>query len=222
LLARCFGKDEACSGTPIPAADVTFKVDMSQEIAADTVWLMGSMTIPAWQSGAIAMTPSATEKDVYETTVKGICPDYFEYKFANEAMNSQTTGETFPDTTDRSCLVDNGLGAFNRKLTRTNGDAITVFYMFNSCMMGGNSNVSDLSSEVSIAPVPAVESFTVRLAGSTAAQVSIMSIDGRLVRSMNTNSSIVEMNCSGLNGVYLVSIVDQMGRTAVKKIVIGQ
>jgi hypothetical protein len=79
-----------------------------------------------------------------------------------------------------------------------------------------------LSSEVSIAPVPAVESFTVRLAGSTAAQVSIMSIDGRLVRSMNTNSSIVEMNCSGLNGVYLVSIVDQMGRTAVKKIVIGQ
>jgi hypothetical protein len=89
-------------------------------------------------------------------------------------------------------------------------------------MMGGNSNVSDLSSEVSIAPVPAVESFTVRLAGSTAAQVSIMSIDGRLVRSMNTNSSIVEMNCSGLNGVYLVSIVDQLGRTAVKKIVIGQ
>jgi hypothetical protein len=168
------------------------------------------------------MTPSATEKDVYETTVKGICPDYFEYKFANEAMNSQTTGEKFPDTTDRSCLVDNGLGAFNRKLTRTNGDAITVFYMFNSCMMGGNSNVADLSSEVSIAPVPAVESFTVRLAGSTAAQVSIMSIDGRLVRSMNTNSSTVEMNCSGLNGVYLVSIVDQMGRTAVKKIVCGQ
>ncbi len=222
LLARCFGKDEACSGTPIPAADVTFKVDMSQEIAADTVWLMGSMTIPAWQSGAIAMTPSATEKDVYETTVKGICPDYFEYKFANEAMNSQTTGEKFPDTTDRSCLVDNGLGAFNRKLTRTNGDAITVFYMFNSCMMGGNSNVADLSSEVSIAPVPAVESFTVRLAGSTATQVSIMSIDGRVVRSMNTNSSTVEMNCSGLNGVYLVSIVDQMGRTAVKKIVCGQ
>jgi hypothetical protein len=49
-----------------------------------------------------------------------------------------------------------------------------------------------------------------------------MSIDGRVVRSMNTNSSTVEMNCSGLNGVYLVSIVDQMGRTAVKKIVIGQ
>ncbi len=222
LVARCFGKDEACSGTPIPAADVTFKVDMSQEIAADTVWLMGSMTIPAWQSGAIAMTPSATEKDVYETTVKGICPDYFEYKFANEVMNSQTTGETFPDTTDRSCLVDNGLGAFNRKLTRTNGDAITVFYTFNSCSIPIGGNVSDLSSEVSISPVPAVESFTVRLAGSTATQVSIMSIDGRLIRSMNTNSSIVEMNCSGLNGVYLVSIVDQMGRTAVKKIVCGQ
>ncbi len=222
LLARCFGKDEACAGTPIPPADVTFKVDMSQEIAADTVWLMGSMTIPAWQSGAIALKPSATEKDVYETTVKGICPDYFEYKFANEVMNSQTTGETFPDTTDRSCLVDNGLGAFNRKLTRTNGDAITVFYMFNSCMMGGNSNVSDLSAEVSIAPVPAVESFTVRLAGSTATQVSIMSIDGRVVRTMSANASVVEMNCSGLNGVYLVSVVDQMGRTAVKKIVIGQ
>jgi len=222
LLARCFGKDEACSGTPIPAADVTFKVDMSQEIAADTIWLMGSMTIPAWQAGAIAMTASATEKDVYETTVTGVCPDYFEYKFANEVMNSQTTGETFPDTTDRSCLVDNGLGAFNRKLTRTNGDNITVFYVFNSCMMGGNSNVKDLSAEVSIAPVPATESFTVRLSGSTATQVSIMSIDGRVVRSMNTNSSTVEMNCSGLNGVYLVNIVDQMGRTAVKKIVIGQ
>ncbi len=222
LLARCFGKDEACSGTPIPAADVTFKVDMSQEIAADTIWLMGSMTIPAWQAGAIAMTASATEKDVYETTVTGVCPDYFEYKFANEVMNSQTTGETFPDTTDRSCLVDNGLGAFNRKLTRTNGDNITVFYVFNSCMMGGNSNVKDLSAEVSIAPVPATESFTVRLSGSTATQVSIMSMDGRVVRSMNANSSTVEMNCSGLNGVYLVNIVDQMGRTAVKKIVIGQ
>jgi hypothetical protein len=60
------------------------------------------------------------------------------------------------------------------------------------------------------------------LAGSTATQVSIMSIDGRVVRSMSANSSVVEMNCSGLNGVYLVSVVDQMGRTAVKKIVIGQ
>jgi len=220
LKARCFGKEEACSGTPIAPANITFTVDLSQEIANDTVWLMGSFTVPQWQAGAIALTQDASNSDLYSVTVENVCADKMSYKFANEAMNSSTNGETFPDSTDRSCVVDNGQGGWNRTLTRTDDQDITVAYIYNTCQPASSANTTDLSTEMSIAPNPANGIFTVKLAGSKINTVEILSIDGRTIRSYNANSISTSIDATGLNGIFLVKVSDNIGRTAIKKIVL--
>ena len=220
LEARCFGKDEPCSGTPLAPVNITFTVDLSQEIPADTVWVMGSFTLPAWQAGALALTQDATNTDFYSTTVENVCPDYIEFKFANETMNSSTNGETFDDSTDRSCVIDNGIGGWNRAITRTDDQDITVEYIYNTCRPAGSANTTDLSTEMSIAPNPANGIFTVKLAGSKINTVEILSIDGRTIRSYNANSISTSIDATGLNGIFLVKVSDNIGRTAIKKIVL--
>lgn len=220
IAARCFGKEEACSGTPLAPANITFTVDLSQEIASDTVWIMGSFTVPQWQAGAIALTQDASNSDLYSVTVENVCADKMSYKFANEAMNSKTNGETFPDSTDRSCVVDNGQGGWNRTLTRIDDQDITVAYIYNTCQPVSSSNTTDLSTEMIIAPNPANGIFTVKLAGSKINTVEILSIDGRTIRSYNANSISTSIDATGLNGIFLVKVSDNIGRTAIKKIVL--
>ena len=220
IAARCFGKEEACSGTPLAPADITFTVDLSQEIPADTVWIMGSFTVPQWQAGAIALEQDATNSDLYTVTVENVCADKMSYKFANETMNSSTNGETFPDSTDRSCVVDNGQGGWNRTLTRTDDQDIIVSYTYNTCQPAGSANTTDLSTEIIIAPNPANGIFTVKLAGSKINSVEILSIDGRTIRSYNANSISTSIDATGLNGIFLVKVSDNIGRTAIKKIVL--
>ena len=77
-----------------------------------------------------------------------------------------------------------------------------------------------MTSEVTIAPNPAVGSFNVSLAGSKISKVVITSLDGRIVRSLSANEATINVNVNGLNGVYFVNITDNIGRTATKKIVL--
>lgn len=219
LAARCFGKDEPC-GTSVPPSDVTFRVNMGDEIVADKIYVIGTMTSPQWQAGAIEMVESTTEADVYEAKVTGVCPDVIEYKFYNGDVNNEANGEKFEDSTNRDCVSPNGLGAFNRKLTRTSADAITVYWVYSTCRLGETAGVSSLNNEVKISPNPAVGKFNITLAGSKVNEVSILSIDGRVVRNFKTNEVSYDVNVSGLTGVYFVNIKDSLGRTAVKKIVL--
>ena len=217
---RCFGLDEPCSGATIAPSDITFQVDMSNEIPQDTVWVMGSFTSPAWQSGAIAMLPNADNADLYEVTVEKVCNEYFEYKFVNAIMSSSENGEDFPDSTDRACLKDNGLGSFNRHHTRTSSDADTLAYVYNSCAAPQSGNVTNISSEMRIAPNPASGMFTVSLGSRTIEKVIVMSLDGRTVRSENPVNNRADVNVFGLNGVYLVQITDVDGNIATQKVVL--
>ncbi len=95
-----------------------------------------------------------------------------------------------------------------------------MFYVYNTCKVGGTANIVELTNEVSIAPNPAVGSFNVSLAGSKISKVVITSLDGRIVRSLSANEATINVNANGLNGVYLVNIVDNLGRTATKKIIL--
>ena len=193
---------------------------MSNEIPQDTVWVMGSFTSPAWQSGAIAMLPNADNADLYEVTVEKVCNEYFEYKFVNAIMSSSENGEDFPDSTDRACLKDNGLGSFNRHHTRTSSDAVTLAYVYNSCAAPQSGNVTNISSEMRIAPNPASGMFTVSLGSRTIEKVIVMSLDGRTVRSENPANNRADVNVFGLNGVYLVQITDVDGNIATQKVVL--
>ena len=220
FAVRCFGLDEPCSGATIAPSDITFQVDMSNEIPQDTVWVMGSFTSPAWQSGAIAMLPNADNADLYEVTVEKVCNEYFEYKFVNAIMSSSENGEAFPDSTDRACLKDNGLGSFNRHHTRTSSDAVTLAYVYNSCSAPQGGNVININSEMRIAPNPASGMFTVSLGSRTIEKVIVMSLDGRTVRSENPANNRADVNVFGLTGVYLVQITDVDGNIAIQKVVL--
>jgi hypothetical protein len=147
-----------------------------------------------------------------------LCPGSFFYKFCNGDPN--TVGEDFPDTTQRSCNQPNGLGGFNRTYSRTSASAVELFYVYNTCKVGGTTNTVELSNEVSIAPNPAVGSFNVTLAGSKISKIVMTTLDGRVVRSLSANDATMNVNVNGFNGIYLVTITDNIGRTATKKIVL--
>ncbi len=217
---RCFGLDEACSGNTLTPSDFLFRVDMSNEIPQDTVWLMGGFTSPAWQAGAIPMTPNVDNSDIYEALVESLCNEYFEYKFVNEPMNSKADGETFPDSTDRDCVKENGIGGFNRHHTRTSTDLVELFYVYNSCQMGNNNAIVDIKNDLRVSPNPASGMFTVNLGSRTIENVIVMSFDGRIVRNINVDSHSADIHVNGLNGVYVVQVTDTFGNIATQKIVL--
>ncbi len=217
LALHCFDSYTQC--TPVPSAsDITFKVDLTKEIIADSVFVIGSFTTPQWQAGKIKLTVDPMNSNYYSATVTKMCPGTFNYKFCNG--NPSTIGEDFPDTTQRSCVTANGIGGFNRGYTRTSASPVELFSVYNTCQLGGTTSVSRLTSEVTIAPNPAVGSFNVSLAGSKISKVVITSLDGRIVRSLSANEATINVNVNGLNGVYFVNITDNIGRTATKKIVL--
>jgi len=217
---RCFGLDEACSGNTLTPSDILFRVDMSNEIPQDTVWLMGGFTSPAWQAGAIPMTPNVDNSDIYEALVESLCNEYFEYKFVNEPMSSSANGETFPDSTDRDCVKDNGVGGFNRHHTRTSTDLVELFYVYNSCQMGNSNAIVDIKNDLRVSPNPASGMFTVNLGSRTIKNVTVMSFDGRIVRNINVDSHSADIHVNGLNGVYVVQVTDTFGNIATQKIVL--
>lgn len=217
LKLHCYDSDKACSPIPSPS-DVTFKVDLTNEIIADSVFVIGSFTSPQWQAGKIKLTVDSKNSNYYSATVSKVCPGSFFYKFSNGDPN--TVEEKFPDSTNRSCVTPNGLGGFNRTYTRTSASPVELFFVYNTCKVGGTANTIDLNNEVIIAPNPAIGNFTVSLAGSRISRVVLMSLDGREVRNVTSTGSSLSLNVEGLNGVYIVNILDNLGRKATKKIVL--
>lgn len=220
FAVRCFGLDEPCSGNTLTPSDIFFRVDMSNEIPQDTVWLMGGFTSPAWQAGAIPMTANEDNSDIYEVLVEGLCNEYFEYKFVNEVMSSSANGETFADSTDRDCVKDNGVGGFNRHYTRTSTDLVELFYVYNTCQMGNSNAVVNIANELRIAPNPASGQFAVSLGSRTIQNITVMSLDGRIVRNEILSSNRADVNVFGLTGIYVVQVTDAEGNTATQKIVL--
>ncbi len=79
---------ETCVADPDPAP-VVFQVDMTNEdVSENGVWLIGGMTSPQWQAGALQM--SDTDGDnVYDVTYEVSGAAFFEYRFCN--------GDPYPD-----------------------------------------------------------------------------------------------------------------------------
>ena len=84
------------------------------------------------------------------------------------------------------------------------------------------SSVEELTSamQARISPNPASGALHVTLKDANVVSIDVMSLDGRIVRHTEANDSHVKVNVNGLNGVYLVNIQDQFGRSTVQKIVI--
>lgn len=127
----CFNSMTSC-GTTVAPADVTFKVNMAG-VTIDTagVYLIGDFTTPSWQGGAIQLTQSGSNPDVYETTVSQICLSELRFKFVNGDPTIAANEEQL-DAADSACAEANGLGGYNRYLMRS-GSNETVSATWESC-----------------------------------------------------------------------------------------
>ena len=222
----CYNSCEpTCVENP-DAADITFRVDMSEEeIDAAGVFVIGNFTTPQWQAGAIELL-DADGDGVYEATytVDG-SPDVL-YKFVN---GNPTSGENGVDYDEESgiqldendeeianfeadgCGLPNGFGAYNRIHTRSGEAEVLEVVCFNkctTCVVG----VEDLAAGALIAfPNPTEDAFTISLSAiADDAELSLLDLAGRVVWSTQvvgaTNAQLI-MDMSGyVAGIYFVRL----------------
>lgn len=204
--------------TPIPApSDITFRVDLTNEVPAANVYVMGDFTTPTWQTGAIELDPVAGSPGIYEKTVNGICAGTIYYKFTNGDPNS--TEETFPNT-DSSCVVPSGVGGFNRVYVRTSAAPVTLSWVFNTCN-GGPIGVEDFGSrEIVLSPNP-MSSYSEINLGEGDFSGKVMDLTGKTVRDLGAMSGTVRIERGGLSsGIYLLQIANERGEINTSKLVV--
>ena len=86
--------------------------------------------------------------------------------------------------------------------------------------MGNSNALANIANELRIAPNPASGKFTVSLGSHSIESITVMSLDGRIVRNEKLSSNRADVNVFGLTGVYVVQVTDAEGNTATHKIVL--
>jgi hypothetical protein len=202
--------------------NVTFSVDMSDTIVnAAGVWLAGNfqpyMETPQgeWKYNLIQLSDNGD--GIWSTTVK-LWAQKYQYRFANDSAEAASE-----NWLGAECSSLNGYNKFDRvfDVTMTKQDTALPTYKWNRCetVTLNTENIIG-AGEVSLFPNPAEGQFTVALSGSRIANVTVMSIDGRVVRQMAASSQSVVVETAGLHGLYMVSISDNLGRSTTQKVVL--
>ena len=218
MAPRCFSFDVAGLCAPIPApSDVTFRVDMTNETPASSIYLIGDFTTPPYQGGAILLTQ--VSNGIFEATVNDICPGKINFKFVNGPVSVSANEESFPNDQDRDCVESNGIGGFNRVLVRQDANPVTLFYKFNSCqeILG----ISELDSEKTIIyPNPADNSTTIQFSKSSISHTLTLSnmLGKQMLKASNVRGSYVIERGNLASGVYFVQITDSKGQTRTQKL----
>ena len=218
LATRCFGLPAGeCSPIP-PPSNITFRVDMTDETPASTIYVIGDFTTPPYQGGAIPM--SLVGPGIYEATFNGICPGKINYKFVNGSVDISSNEESFPDSTDRDCVEPNGIGGFNRFYIRTSADPVTLNYKFNTCLGGSSSGLNDLTiSKAEVFPNPAQNTLNIRFADASSYKVDVLDLTGRVTNTIsNARNSVVLQRGDLANGIYLVRLTSDKGTSEIVKV----
>ena len=218
---RCFGADSygECSAIPAPG-DITFRVDLTEEVPAANIYLIGDFTNPAWQGGAIEMDPVSGNPGVYETTVEAICPGKIAFKFVNGDVNTPANEESITDTT---CTADNGIGGKNRVFVRPNSEPQLIYYKYNTCTeievnLGLKAPVSALPELI---PNPAQHSalLVFKESGETYT-VNLVNLVGKNVQTINRIRGSYTIERGNLpSGIYFVSVINSKGEKSVQKLI---
>lgn len=211
----CFNQTTPC--TPKPAdGPVTFRVDLSAgPVPADTVFLIGDFTTPAWQAGRVPLTPIGN--GVYEVTIPNLCPAILYFKFVNGDVSNTANEESFPDPNDRNCVEPNGLGGFNRKYVRTGNNDVAQ-YKWNSCQTLNISVDEFTTHSFAIFPNPSSDIMTVRL-GEKSYTLRLTDISGRLINEWSRATGDFNIYKNNLAaGVYMLQIIDASGKSTTQKV----
>ena len=232
----CYNSCEAtCVENPDPA-DITFRVDMTEEeVNAAGVFIIGNFTTPQWQAGAIELT-DADGDGVYETTytVDG-SPDVL-YKFVN---GNPTSGENGVDYLEESgiqldenqeeitnfqldgCGLPNGFGAYNRLHTRSGEAELLTAVCYNKCTTCIVSVEELTAGHISAFPNPTTDVLNVVLAAvANEAELTLQDMAGRKVWSRSINGAtqaVTHIDLAGFEaGLYVLEMRANGARSAIR------
>ncbi|MCB9235688.1 MAG: T9SS type A sorting domain-containing protein [Bacteroidia bacterium] len=220
----CFATCDTVCTPPLPAINVTFRVNMSNEIvSANGLFVAGSFQDPAWVKNVLQMTDGNGD-GVYEYT-ESIVPNEYQYKYYN-GSNGDPDGET-ADFEALGCGASNGIGGYNRVLDITGRltDTILPIYDYNGC----TSSVSvedelDNPAYFDVFPNPFSSTARVEFANGTRQPftLTLSTITGQVVRTEgNIRNEYATIHKNGLTpGLYFVTLQSANGARFSKKVVI--
>ncbi len=221
----CYGTcDNGCIPL-LPPVNVTFQVDMEDEIVSGKgVHATGDWQDPVWQKGADKMTASGMNPNIYQFTVS-LVPAEYQYKYVNGDSDPE---EEMADFLAGGCGVPNGLGGSNRLLDLRGALADTVLppYIYNSCNLRNVSIDDDLNAQrpVKLFPNPAEDVLNVTFSNMDRKSYSIevLNVNGQLVKQYaNVVNEELTISLKDLStGLYFVSIRNSEGERYTEKLLV--
>jgi hypothetical protein len=219
---NCYAGCGACI-PPLPAINVTFRVDMNNEIVnSGGVFVSGNFMVPAWVKDSLEMTVG-TSAGVYEFTTS-IVPNEYQYKYFN-GPGGDDDGETF-DFETGGCGAPSGVGGWNRVLN-INGrltDTILPIYVYNTCNTTLAAVGNEFTYDFNVYPNPFTNNTTVDIvrADRKSYNLRIVNITGQVVfEQKNLRTNRVEISRNGLeSGMYFIQLENESGAKATRKVVV--
>lgn len=220
----CFATCADTCTPPLPAINVTFRVNMSNEIVnSGGLFVSGSFQNPSWVKDTLEMLDGNTDL-VYEYT-HSIVPGEYQYKYYN-GPNGDPDGET-ANFEMLGCGVSNGVGGYNRLLDISGRltDTILPIYDFNDCA----SSVAiddEIANEAffNLFPNPMSQEATVLFSnqGGQAYQMLITSVTGQVMRKVDgiRGHKVVIRKEDLSSGLYFVTLQSENGARFTRKVII--
>lgn len=229
----CYNQcSETCVADPDPAP-ITFQVDMANEEVAETgVWLIGGMTSPQWQAGALQMS-DADGDNVYEVTYEVSGAAFFEYRYCN--------GDPYPggvqddavaevgDFEAGGCGQGNPFGEFNRTHVRSGLPEELGAYCYASCLdcngdtVGTVIGIEELQDFIGLEafPNPANEVVNLGIEGIDGLiQVKLYDLSGKVLlqeRQSVQSGTVLTYDVSALqSGIYILEATGNNRRSTLR------
>lgn len=209
---------------PMDVHNVTFSVDMSDEIVNSTgLFAAGNFQTCAWSKNTIELTDTDGDQ-IYTVTVPIPRGSYtFKYFNGDDGNNGDTYAETY-NFLAGGCGVESGVGGYNRTLdlSTLSADLVLPIMKYNSCQMTPSA-VRDLTIEqFDIKPNPASSSSTtITFSGSDPLNIIVSSITGQVIHTQNQVRSTTQLNTSTwAKGMYFVTLRNEQGLSVSKKLIV--
>lgn len=228
LPVVCFGYCEAQCPAALPPVDVTFRVEMNDEIVnANGLFVAGSFQRPQqWVKDVMAMQ-DPDGNGIFEFTYT-IFPGNYQYKYYN-GPGGDADGETYNFEAD-GCGTGNGLGGYNRTLNGSDftGNYLLPAYKYNSCqeMLPGGLGIETPAAQIQFAAKPNPFTHTTVLefdnANNSTYTLTISDMTGKIVRQITDikgNSISIERN-NLPSGIYYATLVNAKGERGTQKLLV--
>ena len=233
IIEYCYNQcTETCVADPDPAS-IVFQVDMTNEAVSENgVWLIGGMTSPQWQAGALQMS-DADGDNIFDVTYEVSGAAFFEYRFCNgnpypDGVVDDSVAE-FGDFESGGCGQANPFGEFNRSHVRSGQPEVLGAYCYASCLDCNGDTVSTVIGIEEVSdfmglhayPNPADDQLNVRFDGFDGlVDIRVFDLFGKVVLSERTRVVPGMVSVYGLesfrSGVYLFEVRDNMRRSTLR------